>query len=105
MKTIKTLVIDDEVAEMVKENIEDFKFRGARFSVEAVDTYKDAVDKIDEMKKNKIFYDVLVVDMKMDNSEEKGLEILKMPLSSIKIVLTAYASSIKPASHMTLLRG
>lgn len=92
MKTIKTLVIDDEVAEMVKENIEDFKFRGARFSVEAVDTCQDAIDKINEMKKNKVFYDILIVDMKMDDSEEKGLEILNLPLSSVKIVLTAYAS-------------
>lgn len=92
MKEIKMMVIDDEVAEEIKENLEDVRLLGARFSIEAVDTCQDAIDKINILKKKKQFYDVLIVDMKMGDSDEKGLEILKLPLSAIKIVLTAHAS-------------
>ncbi|MGD2085567.1 MAG: response regulator [Candidatus Aminicenantes bacterium] len=92
MKTIKTLVVDDEVAEDIKENLENFKFHDARLSIEAVDTCQDAITRIEKSRKDKQFYDVVIVDMKMDDSEEKGLEILKLPLSSLKIVLTALPS-------------
>lgn len=95
MKEIKTLVIDDEVAEKIKENLEDFKFQDTGLSIEAVDTRQDAIDQINRLKEKKEFYDVVIVDMKMDvsnDSDEQGLEILKLPLSSVKIVFTAFAS-------------
>lgn len=92
MKTINTLVVDDEVAEEIKENLENFKFHGASLSIEAVDTCQDAITRIEKLKKEKQFYDLVIVDMKMDDSEEKGLDILKLPLPSLKIVLTALSS-------------
>ena len=92
MRKIKILVVDDEVAEDIKENLENFIFHDARLSIEAVYTCQDAINRIEKLKKEKQFYDVVIVDMKMDDSEEKGLEILKIPLPSIKIVLTALSS-------------
>lgn len=92
MRKIKTLVVDDEVANKIKENLENFKFHGARLSIEAVDTCQDAITRIEKLKKEKQFYDIVIVDMKMDDSEEKGLEILKLPQPSLKIVLTALSS-------------
>ena len=112
MREIKILVVDDEVAEDIKENLENFIFLDARLSIEAVDTCQDAITRIEKLKKDNQFYDVVIVDMKMDDSEEKkftidapeegrskkedteekGLEILRIPLPSIKIVLTALSS-------------
>lgn len=92
MKEIKTLVVDDEVAENIKDNLEDFLFHDARPLIETANTCKEAIDKIKKIKKKKQFYEVLIVDMKMDGADEKGLEILEFPLPSLKIVLTALSS-------------
>ncbi len=91
-KEIKTLVVDDEVATNIKDNLEDFLFHDARPVIETAGTCQEAIDKIKKLKNEKQFYEVLIVDMKMDDSEEKGLEILALPLPSLKIVLTALSS-------------
>lgn len=92
MKEIKVLVIDDEVAEALHENLEDFKFQGAHLVIDAVKNSRKAKEKIKKLKQKKKFYDVLVTDMKMDGSEDKGLEIIEIPMPSLKIVLTAIAT-------------
>jgi len=92
MREIKTLVVDDEVADQIKENLENFMFHEARLSIEVAKSCQNAIAKINKLKADKQFYDVLIVDMKMDDSEDKGLKILKLSLSSIKIILTALSS-------------
>lgn len=95
MKRIKILVIDDEEAEEIKENIEDFTFHGKGCEVETAVTIDDANKRINELRdKKKQFYDVIIIDMKMDDKEENGLELAEKirKFSSIKIILTAYSS-------------
>ncbi len=90
-RKIRVLVIDDEIAEDIKENLEDFIFHNARLVIDHVETCEGAEQKIEEQKRTKSFYDILIVDMKMGSSpdsDEKGLEILKLSESALKIVLT-----------------
>ena len=104
VKKIKILVVDDEEAEEIKENIQDFTYKipGAGIKT-AVGCEIEIATKIDEAEKNinnlkeeKKIYDIIIIDMKMDDSDEKGLELAEkegiLKLSSIKIVLTAHPS-------------
>ena len=96
MEKIKILVVDDEEAEKVKENVEDFTFRKGEQAVgceiDTALTIAQATEKISGLKKKNQFYDIMIIDMVMEEGEEAGLEIFKMQLSCIKIVLTAHPS-------------
>jgi DNA-binding NtrC family response regulator len=89
MGKIKILVVDDDQAVVIKENIEDFTFQGIDCQIETSISITEAKEKISRLKKKKQFYDIMIIDMKMPNSDEEGLEIFKMQLYCIKIVLTA----------------
>jgi CheY-like chemotaxis protein len=97
---INILVVDDEQAEVIKENLEDFSFQEPESGVlipvgveiETAITIPEAEDKISRLKIKKQFYDIMVIDMKMGSSDEEGLKIFDMQLSCIKIVLTALPS-------------
>ena len=98
MEKIKVLVVDDEQAVTIKENLEDFTFQEPKFgiitpvgcAIETAVSIKEAEEKISRLKKKIQFYDIMTIDMKMPNSDEEGLKIFKMQLSCIKIVLTAH---------------
>lgn len=92
MRDVKILLIDDEVVDSIYECLEDLKIPDINLHTDKVDNFKDAVKKIEEQKQKKQFYEIVIVDMKMDGSEEKGLDVVVLPLPSIKIVLTAIAS-------------
>lgn len=92
MRDVKILLIDDEVVDVIDECLEDLKIPDVNLCTDKVDNFKDAVKKIEEQKQKKQFYEIVIVDMKMDGSEEKGLDVVVLPLPSIKIVLTALAS-------------
>lgn len=95
MEKIKILVVDDEVAREIKENLEDFEFQGSESEIDTSETIENALEKINNLKDEKRkFYDIIIIDMKMGNSDEKGFELVEqiLKLSSIKIILTAFAS-------------
>lgn len=92
MNRINILVVDDEVAETIKENLEDVKLNDAVFSIQSFMKSQDAIDDINAQKEKKKFYDVVILDMKMDGIEERGIDILDLNLPSLNIVLTARAA-------------
>jgi CheY-like chemotaxis protein len=98
MGKIKILIVDDEAAEIIKENLEDFSFQEPEagipvgVEIETAFSIPEAEDKISRLKMEKKFYDIMVIDMKMGSSDEEGLKIFDMQLSCIKIVLTARPS-------------
>lgn len=93
MGKINILVVDDEQAEEIKESIQDFTFHEIGCVINTAESIEDAEKNIADKKEKMEFYDIMIVDMKLDELRlDRGLEILKMQLSCIKIVLTSYPS-------------
>lgn len=102
MKKIRILVMDDEEAEDIKESLEGFTFENPEAGIETTVGCKietatqidEAERKINELKDDKKFYDIIILDMEMESKSEQGLELAEkiLKLSSIKIVFTAHSS-------------
>lgn len=103
MKKLKILIVVDKEAVNIKEHLEDFTYKNplagietaVRCEIETAQKIGEAEEKINSLKDKKQFYDIIIIDMEIEEKKEGGLELLKkiLKLSSIKIVLTAHPST------------
>lgn len=95
MENIKILVVDDQDADSIKENIEDFIFQETNCDIETARSIEEADIKIKEKNADKRFFDIMIIDMNLKQNNHhnlEGLEILERNFSCIKLVLTSNKS-------------
>lgn len=85
---IKVLIVEDEMADEIKEGIEDFSFNGAECQFEIIKTLNEAKRLITKKWHQKQFYDLMIIDLNLGGNGMEGMEIFNLGLSCIKIVFT-----------------